>query len=650
VNDILIESDESVILSLANVTSGGILGEVPASTLVIQSDDSIVGFSSPSYTVNENAVAGYASITILRSGTTNGSVSVDFLTRPGTAVSPADYTNVSDTITFVPGETVKTFHVPIVNDSDVEGSETVGLSLTNITAQSQLGLASATLTIVDDEFSPGRIQFSAPSYTVNEYETNAVITVVRTNGSAGVVTVNYTTINGTATAGLGLDYLTSAGTLTFADGETVKTFNVPINPDLEPETNETVTLSLSFPPNSGAAQGDPRTAILTIINNNLTNGAFSFTATNYTVTESNLAVLVTVTRSFGFSGAVSIDLATLPGTASNLFDYIGATNTLTWASGDAAPKSAVFTILDDFVVEGTEMFGIRLQSPTGGAIIGSRSTTQVTILDDDVGPGYLGFSAAAYTVNENSTNAIITVTRLAGRTGTVSIDATTLPGGTAVAGRDYAPVTTNLVFQDGVTSRTFVVSVTNNFVVEGNKTIFLALSNPGGGALTAGRILSAVLTIVEDDQQAGSIDAGFAGTGANAPVNVIVVQTNNNKLYVGGEFTQFNGLDFGHVVRLTQSGGVDNGFDPNPPVGGLPSAIFSNSVHERWQRGPQLLGAPYLRRPAGSKLLLRSGWPEQFCRCHCPPIGRSHRHRRRIHRCQRVELLPGDAVGSQRRT
>src|SRR5262249_54072850 len=141
VNDIIIEPDETVILSLANLTGGATLGEVPESTLVIQSDDSLVGFSGPSYSVNENAIAGYASITVLRSGTTNSSVSVDYLTRPGTATAPDDYTNVTDTLTFAPGETLKTFQVPIVNDPFVEGPETVGLFLTNITGASQLGIS-----------------------------------------------------------------------------------------------------------------------------------------------------------------------------------------------------------------------------------------------------------------------------------------------------------------------------------------------------------------------------------------------------------------------------------------------------------------------------------------------------------------------------
>jgi uncharacterized repeat protein (TIGR01451 family)/uncharacterized delta-60 repeat protein len=559
VNDIIIEPDETVLLSLANLTGGATLGEVPDSTLVIQSDDSLVGFSGPSYTVNENAIAGYASITVLRSGTTNSSVSIDYLTRPGTATAPEDYTNVTDTLTFAPGETLKTFQVPIVNDALVEGSETVGLFLTNITGASQLGISSATLVIVDDDFSPGRIQFASPNFVVNEYETNAVITVVRIGGTFGIVTVDYDTSPGTAQPVS--DYQPRSGQLTFADGVSVNTFSVPIVPDLDAETNETVTLTLMSP--GGATLGTNATAILTIINNNLTNGAFSFTATNYTATESNRSVTLAVARQFGTGGAVSVDYRTVSGTASNGLDFIAVTNTLFWANGDSSPKLITDIVLvDDALVEDPETFTVELFNPTGGAIVGARGTTTVTILDEDVGPGFLGFSTGTYSVSENATNALITVTRLAGHTGIVAVDVATAPGGSAVAGLDYAPGSTNLVFLDGQRSNTFVVAVTNNLLVEGDKTILLSLSNPTGGASTNGRIVAATLTILEDDQPAGSIDAGFGGSGADAPVNVVAVQTNNNKLFVGGEFRKFNGEDRSHVVRLNQSGSVDFTFDP----------------------------------------------------------------------------------------
>lgn len=111
----------------------------------------------------------------------------------------------------------------------------------------------------------GQLQFGAVLYTVNEDGGSATISVVRTGGSTGEVTVNYTTSNGTATAGS--DYTATSGTLTFADGEVgAKTFTIPILDDTLVEGDETVILYLSNP-TGGATLASPSTAVLTIIDN-----------------------------------------------------------------------------------------------------------------------------------------------------------------------------------------------------------------------------------------------------------------------------------------------------------------------------------------------------------------------------------------------
>src|SRR5205085_10754739 len=59
----------------------------------------------------------------------------------------------------------------------------------------------------------------------------------------GAVGVDYATADGTATAFQ--DYIPASGTLTFADGEYVKTFEVPIFQDGTAEPTETIRLNLS---------------------------------------------------------------------------------------------------------------------------------------------------------------------------------------------------------------------------------------------------------------------------------------------------------------------------------------------------------------------------------------------------------------------
>jgi len=87
---------------------------------------------------------------------------------------------------------------------------------------------------------PGLVQFSDPAYNVSEDAGSAAITVKRVGGSSGTVTVQFAAFGGTAT--WDVDYLNTMGTLTFNEGEIVKTFNVPVVNDAIPEGNETVGL------------------------------------------------------------------------------------------------------------------------------------------------------------------------------------------------------------------------------------------------------------------------------------------------------------------------------------------------------------------------------------------------------------------------
>ncbi len=568
-NDTLVEPAEMVQMVLSNPTEGATLGLIPEATLAILSEDSVVSFVTSTYSVSENSAAGYALITVARTGTTNAAASVDYLSLSGTATAGIDYSNVSGTLTFAVGETLKTFNVPINPDVSVEGDETVQLLLTNATAGVQYLIASATLTIVEDDFAPGALGFSSLTYSVNEYETNAVITIIRTNGTTGIVSVNYQTIPGTATSPG--DYLETSGVLTFADGETLKTFNVPIVGDYLQETNnETVQLGLDN--STGGATLVNNAATLTIVDNNLINGSFSFSATDYVVNESNLVAALTVRRNFGATGEVSVTFATYNGTALAGTDYVPVTNTLVWTNGESAPKTALITLINDPIVESSESFGVRIYNPTGKASLGLFTNATVLVVDDDFGPGNLGFVSATFVVDENGTNAAIEVVRTFGITGTVAIDAATVAGGTAVPGRDYLATNTTLTFPDGVTNATFLVPVIGNIIIEGNRTINLALSNPRNLTTptnppsTNGQIIAAVLTILENFPQAGSIDASFATLDPNGPINTILFQTNDSKIVIGGSFTAFAGVPRGYVARLNPNGTLDNSFDAGAAV------------------------------------------------------------------------------------
>lgn len=226
---------------------------------------------------------------------------------------------------------------------------------------------------------PGSLQFSAAAYSVNENGGQATVTVTRSGGSSGAVSVSYATSNGTATAGS--DYTARSGTLTWTAGDAAsKTFTVAVTDDATFEGNESVQLTLT-----GMPLGTPSTATLTIVDNDAapTPGALRFSASTYSVNEGGGQATITVARAGGSSGAVSVSYATTNGTATAGSDYGIASGTLSWTAGDGAAKTFTVTITNDAAVESSETVNLGLSGPTGGATLGTPSSAVLTIVDND---------------------------------------------------------------------------------------------------------------------------------------------------------------------------------------------------------------------------------------------------------------------------
>jgi hypothetical protein len=98
-------------------------------------------------------------------------------------------------------------------------------------------------------------------------------------------------------------------------------------------------------------------------------------------------ITITVTRT-GPDGAVSVNYATMDGTATSPADYLAAAGTLNWGDGDASPKTFQVTIVNDASPEPPETFTVNLSNPTGGVMLGPIPVETVTITNDDPTPGF----------------------------------------------------------------------------------------------------------------------------------------------------------------------------------------------------------------------------------------------------------------------
>jgi plastocyanin len=103
-----------------------------------------------SYSVDEDA--GSVSLTIVRTGGTDGKVTVKVATGTGSARKGKDFVPRKQTLTFLNGERgPKTITIPIKNDRAIEPDETFGVALSKATGRATIGNSSASVTIHDDD-------------------------------------------------------------------------------------------------------------------------------------------------------------------------------------------------------------------------------------------------------------------------------------------------------------------------------------------------------------------------------------------------------------------------------------------------------------------------------------------------------------------
>ncbi len=537
-----------------------------------------VEFFQAGYTVDENDSRTFITIQARRLHGNLGPFIADYVTVDGTAVSGRDYIGGQGTVNWADGDPLTqlvTIQISLINNAVIDGNRTFSVVLSNPrnlsprpTTQPALGFTTTTeITIVDDDFNRGVLAFSSAVYEVLEGAGTATITVVRTNGSAGAVSVQYTTANGSASATVGPvqgDYTTTAGTLTFVSGQTNASFTVRLTDDTVVEFDETVNLRL-FNVSGGATLGRSNATLVIFDNENpaLNPGSLSFASATYTVGEGATNALVTVRRTSGAAGVVTVDALTAdfpagPGFARAGSDYAATTNRLVFGAG-VTSQSFVVAVYQDPFVEGDEVLGLQLVNPLGGARLGLLTNASLTIVEDDF-YGAISFSAANYSVNEIAGSVAISVTRTGGSSQPVSVDFATAPL-TAIPGTDYLDVISTLNFADGETNKVVTIPVLNNDLVQNNKTVALTLSNLLKA--TPGRFMQATLTIFDDESlaaPAGTVDPSFVPVpGFNGPVNALALHR-NNALLVGGGFSTFNGQAVGPLVRLTLSGLLDPTF------------------------------------------------------------------------------------------
>lgn len=217
-----------------------------------------------------------------------------------------------------------------------------------------------------------------------------------------------------------------------------------------------------------------------------------FSAFSYATGETEGSVLLTVVRTGDVEPAVTVDYATVDGTAIAGVKYTATSGTLAFPAG--APRQTISVpLLNDSLRGGFTKFNVRLSNPSGGAVLGLRAEAAVTILDADSG---ISFRLAAYSFAEGAGAAVLGINRGGDGNEPIQVELATVDG-TAVDGRDYTGVQRTLELPGDRQLSFISIPILNNQLVDGTRNFRVTLSNPVGGSL--GCTKAVTISILDND-------------------------------------------------------------------------------------------------------------------------------------------------------
>ena len=444
-----------------------------------------ISIDDPTLTEGDNGTQN-AQFTVGLSEASDRVVAVDYETDDITAIAGEDYSAVSGTLSFAPGETSKTIAVPVVGDSIDELDESFAVDLSN-PSNGIIVKDRGQGTIIDNDLAPV-LAIAEDEITETDSGTNDAVFTIRLSAASSLpISVEYSTSDGEAIAGV--DYEAVSGLVEFAPGETEKTIAVPIVGDTVDEPNRAFSVNLNNASNATISTSE---ATGTIIDNDLppsigispleiAEGDDSTANANFTITLSDPSDL-----------PITVDFTTVDGTAVAGTDYTARDGTVTFAPGETTATISV-PILGDTVDEIDEAFAIELSNPDNATIDNEEAT--VTIINNDLPPSASINSISIEETDSGTVNAVFTISLDNTSGKEITLDYETVDG-TARAGIDYEAKSGSLSFSPGETIQTVSIAILGDTIDEINEAFTLNLSNPSNVVVDEA---SGTGTIVDND-------------------------------------------------------------------------------------------------------------------------------------------------------
>ena len=481
----------------------GVSAGTPNETTVTITDDDdpavTASFGKATYAVDEGSTVA---VRVTLSYDPERSVTIPLTKVAQGGVSIADYSGVPASLTFAAGDTEKTITFRATADRLDDDDESVKLTFGTLPAGVSAGTPNeTTVTITDDDDPAVTASFGKATYAVDEGSTVAVRVTLSYDPERSV-TIPLTKV---AQGGVSIaDYSGVPASLTFATGDTAKTFTFSATADDLDDDGESVKLTFGTLPD-GVSAGTPNETTVTITDDDDPAVTASFGKATYAVDEGS-TVAVRVTLSYDPERSVTIPLTKVAQGGVSIADYSGVPASLTFAAGDTE-KTITFSATADRLDDDDESVKLTFGTLPAGVSAGTPNETTVTITDDDDPAVTVSFGKATYAVDEGSTVAVrVTLSYDPERSVTIPLTKVA-QGGVSIA--DYSGVPASLTFAAGDTEKTITFSATADRLDDDDESVKLTFGTLPAG-VSAGTPNETTVTITDDDDPAVTASFGKA--------------------------------------------------------------------------------------------------------------------------------------------
>ncbi|MEL6558025.1 MAG: Calx-beta domain-containing protein [Bacteroidota bacterium] len=266
-DDTDIESNETIVIDIANPSTRLVLGTQSTFTYTIEDNDQTNQIDFSVQTTEISEAAGSVFVTVKLNSTSASDIFADY-TVTGTATGGGeDYTLASGTVTITAGNLFNTIQLLITDDLILENNETAIITLSNPVDASLGTNTSHTVTILDNDVAP-ELAFVTALSNGSEGNSPANIQVALSSVSGLEATVDYEVVVANTTATSGADFNLADGTLYIAQGDLTGTISIAILEDIILEIDEQIQIRLFDNGNLSNATIGAEDTLTYIINDN----------------------------------------------------------------------------------------------------------------------------------------------------------------------------------------------------------------------------------------------------------------------------------------------------------------------------------------------------------------------------------------------